>query len=179
MKNYYVTLTVVGWIDVFTSKQYSRELIRALKSFQEKKGLRLYAWLIMSNQVHLVFQCEKEPEVLLKKVKQYSAARLIRRIEKNEAENRSSWLMHMLCYFGKYNRENENFQFWLEDKALMEVESHDELVKTLNRVIHIPVTERIVSQPEHYVYSSANEKSALALAVLSENGRVHELQLLE
>ena len=92
MKNYYATLTVVGWIDVFTCKEYTRELIKALKRFQEKEGLRLHGWLIMSNRVHLLIQCEDEAEGLLRDFKRYSAARLIRQVEKNNQENRSGWL---------------------------------------------------------------------------------------
>ncbi|HEV7230751.1 MAG TPA: transposase [Bacteroidia bacterium] len=169
MKNYYATLTVVGWIDVFTCKEYTRELIAALKDFQKKANLDLYAWLIMSNQVHLLIRYDHQVEVLLREFKRYSAARLIRQIEKNNDENRSGWLLHMLSYFGKYSRENRNFQFWMEEDVLMEVDGRDGLVKTLDQIMHIPVTEGIVSRPEHYVYSSANARSAIAVPVLKDN----------
>ena len=49
-KLYYVTLTVVGWIDVFTRNEYVYDLMKNIKYCQENKGLELYAYVIMSNQ---------------------------------------------------------------------------------------------------------------------------------
>ena len=40
MKNYYVTLTVVGWIDVFTRKEYVQEFMNSLQYWQEKTGVQ-------------------------------------------------------------------------------------------------------------------------------------------
>ncbi len=53
-KLYYVTITVVGWMDVFTRKEYVYDLFKNLKYCQENKGLEIYAYVVMSNHLHLI-----------------------------------------------------------------------------------------------------------------------------
>lgn len=56
----YLTLTVTEWIDVFTRKEYRDVVIDSLKFCMENKGLTVYAYVIMSNHIHLVVQAEDE-----------------------------------------------------------------------------------------------------------------------
>ena len=51
---YYITMTIVGWIDIFSRKAYVYELRENIKFCQENKGLEIYAYVIMTNHVHLV-----------------------------------------------------------------------------------------------------------------------------
>jgi REP element-mobilizing transposase RayT len=55
---YYLTLQIVGWVDVFTRKIYRDILIESLQYCQQHKGLNLYAYVIISNHVHLLAQSE-------------------------------------------------------------------------------------------------------------------------
>ncbi|MFH0865814.1 MAG: transposase [Bacteroidota bacterium] len=59
-KAYYVTLTVVQWIDIFSRKSYRDIIIDSLKYCQKNKGLVIYAYVIMSNHVHMLISAEKE-----------------------------------------------------------------------------------------------------------------------
>ena len=51
---YFVTFTIVGWVDVFTREQYKKLFVESLKFCIDSKGLRLHAWIIMTNHVHLI-----------------------------------------------------------------------------------------------------------------------------
>jgi hypothetical protein len=44
---YYLTLQVVGWVDVFTRKENKDVIINNLKYCQVHKGLKIYAFVIM------------------------------------------------------------------------------------------------------------------------------------
>ena len=57
----FVTFTVIRWIDVFTRREYKDILVESLKFCMEKKGLELYAWVIMSNHVHLIIGAKNNP----------------------------------------------------------------------------------------------------------------------
>jgi putative transposase len=46
-KLYYVTLTVVGWMDVFTRKEYVNIVFDSIRYCQANKGLELYAYVVM------------------------------------------------------------------------------------------------------------------------------------
>ena len=51
---YFVTLTIVGWIDIFTRRDYCDIIIENLKYCKEHKGLTIYAYVIMSNHMHMI-----------------------------------------------------------------------------------------------------------------------------
>ena len=43
-KAYYLTMTVVGWIDVFTRKNHKLAITDSLRYCQEEKGLVIFAY---------------------------------------------------------------------------------------------------------------------------------------
>ena len=51
---HFVTFAIVGWIDVFSRECYKEIFVNSLKYCQENKGLKLHAWVIMTNHVHLI-----------------------------------------------------------------------------------------------------------------------------
>ena len=56
---YFLTFSTVEWIDVFTRKLYKDILVESLRYCQQKKGLELYSWVIMSNHVHLIARAKE------------------------------------------------------------------------------------------------------------------------
>ena len=53
-KAHFVTFSVIGWIDIFSRECYKEIFVQSLKYCQENKGLKLHAWVIMTNHVHLI-----------------------------------------------------------------------------------------------------------------------------
>ena len=51
---YFITITTVGWIDVFTRLNQKQVIINDLKYCQENKGLEIYAYCLMSSHLHLL-----------------------------------------------------------------------------------------------------------------------------
>ena len=60
---YFLTLTVVDWIDLFTRKEYCLVIVDSLNYCIKEKNMELFAWVIMSSHVHLVVRV-KEPDKL-------------------------------------------------------------------------------------------------------------------
>ncbi|HWH63372.1 MAG TPA: transposase [Ginsengibacter sp.] len=56
---YYVSFAVVGWVDVFTRKEYRDIVIESLQYCQKEKGLVIYGWCIMSNHAHLIISAKE------------------------------------------------------------------------------------------------------------------------
>lgn len=50
----FVTMTICGWVDIFSRKVYKDMIIENLKHCQEHKGLRISGYVIMSNHIHLL-----------------------------------------------------------------------------------------------------------------------------
>ena len=91
---YFVSFTVVHWVDVFTRKQYRDILIESLKYCQDKKGLVIYAWCIMSNHVHLIIST-KEDNIsdILGDFKKFTIKKIIAAIQNNPGESRKEWML--------------------------------------------------------------------------------------
>jgi len=59
-KLYFLTLQVTEWVDIFSRQKYRDIIIENLSYCQKNKGLEIYAWVIMSNHIHLLVKSEKE-----------------------------------------------------------------------------------------------------------------------
>ena len=57
-KLYFITLQVVEWVDIFTRQKYRDLIIDNLTYCQKNKGLEIFAYVIMSNHIHLIVKSE-------------------------------------------------------------------------------------------------------------------------
>ena len=51
---YFLTCTIVDWIPVFQSHPYFDIITNSLTFCRANKGMRLYAYVIMENHLHLI-----------------------------------------------------------------------------------------------------------------------------
>ncbi|MBN8703317.1 MAG: transposase, partial [Bacteroidetes bacterium] len=51
---YFVSFSVVGWIDVFTRRLYQDILVESIIYCQKNKNLKIYCYCIMPSHVHLI-----------------------------------------------------------------------------------------------------------------------------
>ena len=70
--SYYLTMTVVGWVDVFTRKNHKDAIIESLQYCIRNKGLNVFAYCLMSNHLHLVVNCD-EPHELKNIIRDFAA----------------------------------------------------------------------------------------------------------
>ncbi len=54
---YFLTFTVIDWIDVFGRVEYRDIVVESLNYSIKEKGLRVNAWVIITNHIHLVARC--------------------------------------------------------------------------------------------------------------------------
>lgn len=57
---YFITCTVHQWADVFTRRGYVDILLDSLRFCQKEKGLKIYAWVIMTNHIHMIISSDQE-----------------------------------------------------------------------------------------------------------------------
>lgn len=73
-KLHFVTFAVVYWIDLFTRNEYKDIMLESWKFCQNKKGLDIYAWCIMSSRVHMIIGTrgeEKAEDYLYSSAREY------------------------------------------------------------------------------------------------------------
>ena len=86
---YFVSFAVVNWIDVFTRNEYKNIVLETLDYSMKNKGMKVYAWCIMTNHVHLIFSVSEpnKPELVLGDIKRFTSKKLIEAISTNPKED--------------------------------------------------------------------------------------------
>ena len=154
---YFLSTAVVYWIDVFSRNRYKEVIIDSLDYCIKNKGLLVYAYVIMSNHIHLMISRRTEGPTfseIVRDFKKFTAMKVIQAIKENPEESRKEWMLWMMEKAAKENSNNTNFQFWQQDNHPVEL-SGDWIDQKLEYIHNNPVEARIVREPEHYLYSSA------------------------
>lgn len=155
---HFITFAVVEWVDVFTRKQYRDILLDSLKFCQAEKGLKLYAWCIMSNHIHLILAANNSNlSDLLRDFKKFTAKQLIKAIGENKQESRKDWMLTIFSEAGKCNSRNSEYQFWRQDNHPIELYSAAFCFQKLNYIHQNPVDAGVVEKAQDYLYSSAKD----------------------
>lgn len=91
---YFATFSVVNWLDVFTRDVYREILIDSLNWSVKNKGLVIYAWVLMTNHIHLIIRKKgtNKLEDILRDIKKFTSVKIIEEIEVNPEESRKDCL---------------------------------------------------------------------------------------
>lgn len=132
---YYVTFTVHQWADVFTRSMYIDIIIDSLRYCHKEKGLKIYAWVIMSNHIHMIMRSETNNlSDIIRDFKKYTSSKIVKAIESNKKESRRNWLLWLL-------KKDDKIWFWEEDYHGVEIKSPDFFEPILNYKHLNPIRE--------------------------------------
>ena len=155
---YFTTQTIVHWIDVLTRTEYKNIILDSLKHCQEKKGLELYAWVIMTNHMHMVVGTNKNPlKDIMRDFKSYSSRKIREAIVANPKESRKEWMVSMLEHAGIMNPNNNDWQLWQQDNHPVHLYDGKITKQKVNYIHNNPVRAGFVAEPQHWIYSSAGD----------------------
>jgi putative transposase len=157
---FFITLPVVGWIDVFTRNDYCEEFIQNLEYCRKNKGLKVYAYCIMSSHVHLIASHDEgKLPAIIRDLKSYTAKRIIELIENNPQESRKEWLLYLFKFFANNISQNSKYQFWQKTSYPVELITAEVFDQKVDYIHQNPVKAMLINDETCYVYSSANPDS--------------------
>ena len=155
-KLYFVTYTVVNWIDVFIREEYRQVLLDSWEYCKQHKGLEIYAYCIMTSHVHMIIGSNDKPLAdIMRDIKGFTATQMRKSIENHPQESRREWMLWMMKRAGLKNANNRDFQFWQQGNHPIELYGETIIRQKLNYIHQNPVTAGFVVNPESYLYSSA------------------------
>ncbi len=154
---YFLSFATVGWIDVFTRKNYKDIVVDSLKFCQLHKGLRVHAWVIMTNHVHLVVSVQDQFSLVdvIRDLKKHCSKTIIKAITNHPAESRKEWMLAIFKSSGAYNPNNKEFQFWRQDNQPIELFSNEVIDQKIDYIHNNPIVAGFVAEAEHWIYGSA------------------------
>jgi REP element-mobilizing transposase RayT len=155
---YFLTFTVVDWVDVFSRKEYRFIVIDSLNFCIKEKGLIVFAWVLMSNHLHLIAKARTGSELssIIRDLKKFTAHKIINEM-KEISESRREWILKKFVFAGKRLRRISGYKFWKDDNHAILLDNNELIDQKLEYIHHNPIAAMLVDRPQHYVFSSARD----------------------
>ena len=146
-----MTCTVLHWIPVFTRPETVEILLDSLR-YLMKDGLKLYAYIILENHLHLIAQSGQLDRDMAR-FKSYTARELIRFLKENKVKT----ILDQLAFYKKAHKRDRAYQFWQEGFHPEWIQNESIMRQKIEYIHQNPVKRGYVDKPEHWRYSSARD----------------------
>ncbi len=158
---YFMTFAVMDWVDVFTRKEYRYTITDSLRYCVEHKGLVLHAWCLMSNHIHIIASAQEDKNLsdIMRDFKKFTSKAIIKEIAEHPVESRKDWLLNRFAFRASYSHRHQDFRFWQEGLHAIELHTPSFARQKMDYIHANPVEAALVSEPEHYLFSSAIDYS--------------------
>ncbi len=156
-QTYFITCTVVKWVDIFTRDEYKKVIVDSLNYCIKEKGLVVNGWVLMTNHLHFIGYCKAPHRMsdFLRDFKKFTSKQILKTIQEIP-ESRRDWLLDKFRFEARRTRRTPFYKFWTDDNHAIEL-LHIDAEQKLDYIHYNPVKAGIVQFPEEYLYSSAKE----------------------
>jgi REP element-mobilizing transposase RayT len=145
-----VTATIVNWLPLFSNPAIVQIVINSLGFLQAQDRLKIIAYVIMENHIHLV-AFGKELAKELGDFKSFTARQSIDYYQ----QQGNAFILDQLAYNKLPNRIDREYQFWQEGVHPQQIKDETMLRQKVDYIHNNPVRRGYVELPEHWRYSSA------------------------
>jgi len=128
--------------------KYKEEIIKCLQFLVQQKRIRLYAFVIMNNHIHLIWQAlpGKTPEQVQHSFMKYTAQQIKFDLVENHPQ--------VLDKF-RVNAKDRTYQFWERSSLGIDLRTSKVFIQKLEYLHWNPVKAGLCSLPDKYNVSSA------------------------
>ena len=160
---YFITFTIIEWLNVLQDDSYKMILVNAIKFYQQKRGLIVYAYCIMPNHVHIIAQSNGEETLseVLRDLKKYTSKEIAGKLE-SEPDNASQLAIKIFVIAGKRLKRITKYKVWQDGNHAIVLYSNKIIWQKLNYIHNNPVKAGIVLKEEDYLFSSARNYAELS-----------------
>ncbi|MFZ7144106.1 MAG: REP-associated tyrosine transposase, partial [Bacteroidota bacterium] len=147
-ERYFLTSTIVGWIDLFIRGDYKKIIAESLNYCIDQKGLEVNAYVIMSSHLHIIAKAnENNLSKVIGEFKKFTSNKLIQQILTNK-ESRREWMEPIFRTAGANNPKNKFFQIWKNGNHAEQIISPYFAGQKIGYIHANPVKEGIVTRPQ-------------------------------
>jgi len=149
---YFITSTIVDWYPVFTNVSYFNTIIQSLQYCRINKGLRIYAYVVMLDHLHLIVLVDGDSSNLsnvIRDIKRYTSREISNQL-KREGKKQS---LQIFCQAAGCSHK---FKIWQKGFHPKGIFNERFCLEKLNYIHDNPVRKGYVIHPEHWYYSSAS-----------------------
>jgi len=106
---HFITCTVLHWIPIFTNSESVNIVLESLKYLQANHNLKLYAYVILENHLHLVASSDDIAKDIAR-FKSFTAREIINLLKTKNVKT----ILEQLEFYKKAHKVDREFQLWQE-----------------------------------------------------------------
>lgn len=143
----FYTATILEWKHLLKQDKYKEVIVSSLQHLVKEKRITLYAFVIMNNHIHLIWQALADtPEKIQLAFMKFTAQQIKFDLIKNHP---------LVLEKFKVNAKDRTYQFWERNPLGIDLYTHDVFMQKLEYIHWNPVKAGLCKLPEEYFYSSA------------------------
>lgn len=147
---HFITCTIVEWLPVFTRPRYLDIITASLTFCRQQKGLRLHAYVILDNHLHLIVSADDLSQVI-RDFKRHTAKEILAAA----SQENKQWLLKQFEFYKGVHKSKSLHQVWQEGVHPQAIITADMLRQKLDYIHYNPVRLGLVDHPEDWRHSSA------------------------
>ncbi|MDB5283994.1 MAG: element-mobilizing transposase RayT [Bacteroidota bacterium] len=146
----FFTATILEWKPLLTEDTYKDIIIKSLVFLKNEGSIVIYAFAIMPNHIHLIWQIQDghTRDLVQMRFLKFTAQQMKFRLLDTNADRLSAFLV---------NAKDRKYQFWERNSLSIDLWTPDVFIQKLDYIHNNPIQEKwkLVQYPEDYKYSSA------------------------
>ena len=144
----FYTATILEWKPLLQPDKYKEIIVSSLQYLISNKKITLYAFVIMSNHIHLIWQAlaGNTPEKIQASFMKFTAQQIKFDLVANHP---------LVLDKFRVNAKDRTYQFWERNPLGIELYTHAVFMQKHEYIHWNPVRAGICSLPEAYYFSSA------------------------
>jgi putative transposase len=151
---YFITMTTIEWLDIFTSDIYFGVLAKSLNYCIKKKGLVVYGYVFMTNHIHLILDVTDSNyplESIIRDFKRHTTKFIYKYLKKDHRK-----YLHWVVLNTFSKKITNQKQIWKSGNWPIEINNDNIFYQKLEYIHNNPVKKGTVRSSNDWVYSSAN-----------------------
>ena len=149
---HFITCTILHWIPIFTRIESTNILFESLKYLQKTDNLKVHAYVILENHLHLVASSDDIAKSM-RKFKAHTAKEILLLLQKENVKT----ILEQLAFYKKAHKKNTTYQLWQKGFQPKQILSEQMMLDRINYIHNNPIKRGYVDEANHWRYSSARD----------------------
>jgi REP element-mobilizing transposase RayT len=149
---YFCTITILDWLPVLIEARYIDPIIDSLRFCRERKGLSVFAFVIMPHHLHLIASAGENLHAVMRDFKRFTSRQIRDRLKEDGRVTILDWLEQA---GQRARRFREEAGLWQDGFHPQAVWTRGVLEQKLRYLHENPIRKGLVQTPADWWYSSA------------------------
>ncbi|MEA1913764.1 MAG: transposase [Campylobacterota bacterium] len=149
---YFMTCTILHWIPIFTRIDTTTIIFDSLKYLQQSDNLKLYAYVILENHLHLIASSHDIAKSM-QKFKAHTAKEILSYLQMQNVKT----ILDQLAFYKKAHKKQSTYQLWQEGISPRLIQNDQMMLDRINYIHNNPIKRGYIEEAKYWRYSSARD----------------------